>query len=134
MRFDYHTPITVTQLARLMSCPRHAAEKACASLQPLSGGKYPLQAGITAVQGARAPVLDAQYERARKDKESADKLSLENAATRGELAPVSEMKEVLSACISGFTAVLRRRRDLPESAKAELMEQISTALKRVAKS
>lgn len=37
--------------------------------------------------------LDGNAERARKDKESADKLALENAETRGELGKLSEMED-----------------------------------------
>lgn len=37
--------------------------------------------------------LDGNAERARKDKESADKLALENAVTRSELGKLSEMEE-----------------------------------------
>lgn len=37
--------------------------------------------------------LDAGKERARKDKESADKLALENAQTRGELVGITEIAE-----------------------------------------
>jgi hypothetical protein len=43
--------------------------------------------------------LDANKERARKDKESADKLALENARTRGELAAVTEIADWYGAHI-----------------------------------
>lgn len=41
--------------------------------------------------------LDAVKERARKDKESADKLALENAETRGDVARISKMETELAA-------------------------------------
>jgi hypothetical protein len=41
--------------------------------------------------------LDGEQERARKDKEQADKLALENAETRGDVARVSVMERELSA-------------------------------------
>jgi len=43
--------------------------------------------------------LDANKERARKDKESADKLALENARTRGEMAPIADIAEWYGAHI-----------------------------------
>lgn len=43
--------------------------------------------------------LDGPAERARKDKESADKLALENAERRGELAPIAEIADVIGGHI-----------------------------------
>lgn len=43
--------------------------------------------------------LDAMKERARKDKEAADKLALENAKTRGELAPIAVMEDEVASLL-----------------------------------
>jgi hypothetical protein len=50
-------------------------------------------ARVVAHMAGTATDLDANKERARKDKESADKLALENARTRGELAAVTEIAD-----------------------------------------
>jgi hypothetical protein len=50
--------------------------------------------------------LDANKERARKDKESADKLALENARTRGELAAVNEIADWYGAHVDRCTTRL----------------------------
>jgi hypothetical protein len=47
------------------------------------------------VSQATGEELDPNKERARKDKEMADKLALQNAETRGDLAPVSVMEREL---------------------------------------
>ena len=43
--------------------------------------------------------LDGSKERARKDKEAADKLALENAETRGDLAPISIMEDEVASLL-----------------------------------
>lgn len=43
--------------------------------------------------GPADEALDGNKERARKDREMADKLALENAQTRGEIAPIVEIAE-----------------------------------------
>lgn len=48
--------------------------------------------------------LDPQRERARRDKEAADKLALENAETRGDVARVSVMESELAALIADMRA------------------------------
>lgn len=56
--------------------------------------------------------LDAQRERARRDKESADKLALENARTRGELASIAEIAEWYGGHVDRCTTRLEQ---VPES-------------------
>lgn len=49
--------------------------------------------------------LDLAGERARLAKEQADKIALQNAVTRGELAPVSMIEEVLTKAASRISGV-----------------------------
>ena len=46
--------------------------------------------------------LDANKERARKDKEAADKLALDNAERRGDLARISTMEGELAGVVSNL--------------------------------
>lgn len=54
-------------------------------------------------EGAR---LDLDQQRARHAKEQADKLALENAASRGELVFISDMAEVMGRALTAFRARL----------------------------
>lgn len=50
--------------------------------------------------------IDPDAEKARKDKEMADRIALQNAITRGEQAPVSYFKSALTDAFSRFRAKL----------------------------
>jgi hypothetical protein len=54
--------------------------------------KYRMARVVAHISGSSSR-LEVNTERARKDKESADKLALENAMTRGELGRITEMAE-----------------------------------------
>ena len=54
--------------------------------------------------------IDPLYERARKDKEAADRVALQNAATRAALVPSGQIGAVLTDTLSRFR---RRLRPLP---------------------
>lgn len=51
--------------------------------------------------------LDPNQERARKDKEAADKLAMENAVRRGELADLNQVAKVRALELANFRARLR---------------------------
>lgn len=51
--------------------------------------------------------LDAAYERARKDKELADKTALENQVRRGELLEVSDVKQIWADHIASAKSGMR---------------------------
>lgn len=55
---------------------------------------------------SRGEALDGSYERARRDKETADKLALENALRRGELAEVSQVQSTWADHIAAARAKL----------------------------
>lgn len=63
-----------------------------------------LESAVRWYFSSRRSVLDAAQERARRDKEAADKLALDNARTRGELAPIAIMEEEIAALLSDMRA------------------------------
>lgn len=72
-----------------------------------------------------APGLDPAAEKARLNAAQADKVEMENAVTRGELAPVSVLEDVLvragtkvAATLDAIPAILKRR--LPNLTDADL--------------
>ncbi|MDP2172007.1 MAG: terminase small subunit [Rhodocyclaceae bacterium] len=85
--------------------------------------------------------LDLAGERARLAKEQADRVSMQNAVTRGELAPVILIEEVLTKAASkvagifdAIPGVIRRRLPaLPEEALRLIADEIAKARNTVAK-
>lgn len=72
-------------------------EKAGDGIPRNADGSYPGPALVAwYVARQSGDELDAVKERARKDKEAADKLALENAETRGDVARISTMESELS--------------------------------------
>lgn len=61
---------------------------------------------LAAVYEMPAGKLDATQERARRDKESADKLAMENERTRGELVAVEDVERVWTDIAAAIRAVL----------------------------
>ena len=59
-----------------------------------------LRAAVDWYFGENAEHLEADRQRARRDKESADKLALQNAETRGDLARVSVMESELGMVLA----------------------------------
>lgn len=129
--FDKHQPISPTAVADLLKRDRTMALRALADVRPLNGSKppkYPLQEALIAIIEAQRPALDRQQEAARKDKEQADKLALENAVTRKEYAPVELIEETIGDLVTGIKSLLRRRKDVPDEVKSLVMEDIKRIL------
>jgi phage terminase Nu1 subunit (DNA packaging protein) len=59
------------------------------------------------VKGEDGEALDPVYERARKDKEQADKTALENQVRRGELLEVSDVKRIWTDHIASAKSAVR---------------------------
>jgi len=78
--------------------------------------------GVVADQktGNAKAVLDPIAERARRDKEMADRMALQNAVTRGEQAPVALFQTVLD---DATTAIHARVVSLPERLAGQLVGQ-----------
>jgi hypothetical protein len=103
--------LTQLQTAALLSVtPRTLRdwEKAGRGPPRNSDGTYPGPAVVAWEVGRHRPGLeddlDGEQERARKDKEQADKLALENAETRGDVARVSVIERELSAVFADLRA------------------------------
>lgn len=84
-----------------------------------------------ALQGPTADgELDAEQQRARRDKEQADHLALRNATTRGELAPVEELDAIWSQHIAAARArLLSMPSKLAPQLAGQDAAQIATAIK-----
>jgi hypothetical protein len=95
--------LTQLEAAALLSVtPRSLRdwEKAGDGIPRSPDGTYPGPALVAwYVARQTGDELDATKERARKDKEAADKLALENAVTRDDLAPISIMAEEVAALL-----------------------------------
>lgn len=134
--FEFQQPISKTALSELLCIDRAAVNRALAQVPGINGKNpplYPLQPAIIAVTKGEKEKLDAQQERARKDKEQADKIAMENAITRKEYAPVEVLDETIGNLIAAFKGVLRRARDIPEERKVEFMNEIAACLEKEAK-
>ena len=94
--------LTQLEMAALLSVtPRTLRdwEKAGESIPRNEDGTYPGPAVIAWEIGRHSMpegILNGEQEKARRDKESADKLAMENAARRGELARVADVVEFVS--------------------------------------
>lgn len=76
-------------------------EKAGDGIPRNADGSYPGPALVAwYVARQSGDELDAVKERARKDKEAADKLALENAETRGDVARISVMEQELASLLA----------------------------------
>ncbi|MFS8051594.1 terminase small subunit [Rhizobium sp. BR 317] len=84
-------------------------------------------AGREAAQAVPPGKIDGEQERARKDKEAADRLELQNAVTRGELAPLSEM---VSAVTSAFARVRAKILTIPSKVAPLVVGETSTVVVR----
>jgi hypothetical protein len=100
--------LTQQAAARLLSTTARSLrdwEAAGEAVPRNSDGSYPGPALVAWYSERGGETLDANRERARKDKEMADKLSLENQLRRGEL---SVTKQIVSA-FGGLVAAARSR-------------------------
>ncbi len=103
----------------------------CANLRDAAAGRMPEEGG----EG-----LDLVEEKARLASAQADKVEMENAVTRGELANVSELESVLAQAGSKVSAVLdsipsilkRRLPNLTDADVAVLRSEIAKARNAVA--
>ncbi|TWB19504.1 hypothetical protein FBZ99_101277 [Rhizobium sp. ERR 1071] len=84
-------------------------------------------AGREAAQAVPPGKIDGEQERARKDKEAADRLELQNAVTRGELAPLAEM---VSAVTSAFARVRAKILTIPSKVAPLIVGETSTVVVR----
>lgn len=84
-------------------------------------------AGREAAQALPPGKIDGEQERARKDKEAADRLELQNAVTRGELAPLAEM---VSAVTSAFARVRAKILTIPSKVAPLVVGETSTVVVR----
>jgi len=85
-------------------------------VKPIEPGKWTLAQVIEAyvlyekqhlTGNGEKEALDAAYERARKDKELADKTALENQVRRGELLEVSDVKQIWADHIASAKSGMR---------------------------
>jgi hypothetical protein len=95
--------LTQLEAAALLSVtPRSLRdwEKAGDGIPRNPDGSYPGPALVAwYVARMTGEELDANRQRARKDKEAADKLALDNAKTRADLAPISIMEEEVASLL-----------------------------------
>jgi len=80
--------------------------------------------------GKAEAVLDPIAERARRDKEQADRIALQNAVTRGEQAPIGLFQLALD---DATTAIRARITSLPDALADQLVGMDRTAIKAVLK-
>lgn len=107
---------TISGLAVELSRDRRAMAKALDGLPPDdentdASGRVTRRwkmARVFAYLAGSPDGLDGHAERARKDKESADKLALENARTRGEVGLIAEVAEHFGAHIDRCCARLEQ--------------------------
>ena len=93
---------SLTKLAQLFDCNRETMRRRLELVKPIEPGKWTFAQVIEAyvlyekqhlTGNGEKEALDAAYERARKDKELADKTALENQVRRGELVDASIVDE-----------------------------------------
>jgi hypothetical protein len=91
---DYAAPVGISKQAVSEYCKKHGVNKSmpvpdfvlhyCATQREVAAGRI-----------VSSEALDLTVEKARKEKESADKLEMANAVTRGELVLASDVEEML---------------------------------------
>ena len=106
---------SLTKLAQMFDANRETLRRRLELVQPIEPGRWTLAQVAEAYAvyerkslpgaGSRED-LDPAYERARKDKELADKAALENAVRRGELLSAEEVKAEWINVVSAARAAL----------------------------
>jgi phage terminase Nu1 subunit (DNA packaging protein) len=107
---------SLTKLAQLFDANRETMRRRLELVKPIEKGKWTFAQVIEAyvlyekqhlTGNGEKEALDAAYERARKDKELADKTALENQVRRGELLEVSDVKQIWSDHIASAKSGMR---------------------------
>ena len=107
---------SLTKLAQLFDANRETMRRRLELVKPIEPGKWTFAQVIEAyvlyekqhlTGNGEKEALDAAYERARKDKELADKTALENQVRRGELLEVSDVKQIWADHIASAKSGMR---------------------------
>ena len=107
---------SLTKLAQLFDANRETMRRRLELVKPIEPGKWTFAQVIEAyvlyekqhlTGNGEKEALDAAYERARKDKEQADKTALENQVRRGELLEVEDVKRIWTDHIASTKSALR---------------------------
>ena len=102
-----HLLLSVTELAQVLEMTQGNMSKRLKDLEPdLLEGNAKFYRLVRVLAHINGNDLDPTYERARLSKEQADKLALENAVSRGELAPLEFFESTVTRYTRQVAAML----------------------------